>query len=67
MKTLARIALLAGALFAATGCATPGYTASENARNVSRTYSYNLLQTTDDWNFLWLQNHPSRMTAWTVQ
>ena len=67
MKSLSLIALLAGALFAATGCETPGYTATENARIISRNYNYDLRQMTDDWDYLWLQDKPSRMTTWTVQ
>jgi hypothetical protein len=67
MKRLSLIALLIGAMFASAGCETPGYSATENARNLSRNYSYDLRQTTDDWNFLWIQQHPSRMTTWTVQ
>lgn len=67
MKCLATLALLAGALFFTTGCETPGYTANENARNISRNMNYDLRQTTDDWNDFWLLEHPSRMTRWAVQ
>jgi len=67
MKSLAIIALLAAALLAVTGCETPAYTATENARHISRNWSYDLRQTTDDWNRLWLQDHPSRNTTWSVQ
>jgi hypothetical protein len=67
MKRLSLLALLAGALFAAAGCATPGYTATENARIAQRNMSYDLLQMTDDWNYFWLYDKPSRMTTWTVQ
>jgi hypothetical protein len=67
MKAFATIALLLGAVFALTGCETPGYSATENARNVNRNWNYDLRQTTDDWNHLWLQDRPSRMTPWSVQ
>jgi hypothetical protein len=46
---------------------TAGYTASENARNINRNWNYDLRQTTDDWNHLWLQDRPSRLTQWSVQ
>ena len=29
--------------------------------------NYDLLQMTDDWNYLWLYDKPSRSTTWTVQ
>jgi hypothetical protein len=67
MKCVALLLVLAGGLFATTGCETPGYSASENWQNVSRNYNYDLRQTTDDWNDLWLQDRPSRLTAWGVQ
>ncbi len=67
MKSLAMLTLLAGALFLTTGCETPGYTASENARNVGRNMSYDLRQMTDDWNDLWLMERPSHLTRWAVQ
>jgi hypothetical protein len=67
MKSLSMIALLMGALFATTGCETPAYTATENSRNVARVYSYDLRQTTDDWNRLWLQDRPDAGTTWSVQ
>jgi hypothetical protein len=67
MKRVALLLVLAGGLFATTGCETPAYSAHENLQNVSRNYGYDLRQTTDDWNFLWLQDAPSRMTQWGVQ
>ena len=67
MKSLAMLTLLVGSLFLVTGCATPGYTASENARNLGRNMSYDLLQTTDDWNDLLIMEKPSHLTRWAVQ
>ena len=67
MKCLATLVLLAGALFFTAGCETPGYTANENGRNISRNMNYDLRQTTDDWNDFWLLEHPSRSTRWAVQ
>ena len=67
MKSLAMLTLLVGASFFATGCATPAYTASEDARNVGRNMSYDLLQTTDDFNDLMLMDRPSHLTRWAVQ
>jgi hypothetical protein len=67
MKRVALLLVLVGGLFALTGCETPGYSAQENNQNVSRNYGFDLRQTTDDWNFLWLQDHPSRLTEWGVQ
>ncbi|HSZ57389.1 MAG TPA: hypothetical protein VK797_17120 [Tepidisphaeraceae bacterium] len=67
MKLFSMIALLAGALLATSGCATPGYTATENGRIAERNMNYDLLQMTDDWNYLWLYDKPSRSTTWTVQ
>jgi len=67
MKSLAMLTLLAGVLFIATGCETPGYTASEDARNVGRNMSYDLRQTTDDFNDLMLMERPSHLTRWGVQ
>jgi len=60
------LTLLVGALFLATGCETPGYTASENARNIGRNWSYDLRQATDDWNDLLLMDRPSHLTRWAV-
>jgi len=67
MKSLAMLTLLAGAMCVASGCETPGYTAGEDARNIQRNMNYDLRETTDDWNFLWLQEKPSRLTAWNVK
>jgi hypothetical protein len=67
MKSLAMLTLLAGVLSLMTGCETPGYTGSENARNVGRNMSYDLRQASDDWNDLWLQDRPSHLTRWGVQ
>ena len=67
MNRLAILTLMVGALTAVTGCETPGYTATENVRNIQRSWSYDLHQATDDWNRLWLQDHASRMTTWSVQ
>lgn len=67
MKRVALLLVLVGALFATTGCETPGYSSRENIQNVTRNYGYDLRQTTDDWNFLWLQDTPSRLTPWGVQ
>ena len=67
MKSLAMLTLLVGSLFLVTGCATPAYTPAENARNIGRNMSYDLLQTTDDWNDLLLMEKPSHLTRWSVQ
>ena len=67
MKSLAMLTLLAGVLFIATGCETPAYTASEDARNVGRNMSYDLRQSTDDFNDLMLMERPSHLTRWGVQ
>jgi len=67
MKSLAMLTLLAGALCLATGCETPGYTASENARVVGRNMSYDMRQITDDWQDLLLMEKPSHLTRWAVQ
>ena len=67
MKRLAILAVALGALAVGTGCETPGYTATENVRNIQRGWSYDLHQSTDDWNRLWLQDHASRLTTWNVQ
>jgi len=67
MKSLAMLTLLAGVLTLATGCESPGYTASEDARNIGRNMSYDLRQTTDDFNDLLLLDKPSRLTRWGVQ
>ena len=67
MKSLAMLTLLAGALFLLTGCETPAYTSSENARMVGRNMSYDLRQVTDDWEDLLLLDKPSHLTRWGVQ
>jgi hypothetical protein len=67
MKSLAMLTLLAGLLFVTTGCETPGYTASENARRVGRNMSYDLRQVTDDWEDILLMDKPSHLTRWGVQ
>jgi hypothetical protein len=67
MKSLAMLTLLAGALFLATGCETPGYTAGEDFRRVVRNGSYDLRQSTDDFNDVWLMDRPSHLTRWAVQ
>jgi len=68
MKSLAMLTLLAGALcLTTTGCETPGYTASENARVVGRNMSYDMRQITDDWQDLLLMEKPSHLTRWAVQ
>jgi hypothetical protein len=67
MKRVALLLVLVGGLFAATGCETPAYSSRENLQNLSRNYGYDLRQTTDDWNYLWLQDEPSRLTPWGVQ
>ena len=67
MKRVALLLVLVGGLFATTGCETPAYSARENMQNVTRNYGIDLRQTTDDWNFLWLQDRPSRLTPWGVQ
>ena len=67
MKRVALLLVVVGGLFATAGCETPAYTAQENWQNVSRNYGYDLRQSTDDWNFLWLQDESSRLTTWGVQ
>jgi hypothetical protein len=67
MKRVALLLVVVGGLFAMTGCETPAYSGQENWQNVSRNYGYDLRQTTDDWNYLWLQDEPSRLTTWGVQ
>ena len=67
MKRVALLLVLVGGLFATTGCETPAYSGQENLHNLNRNYGYDLRQMTDDWNFLWLQDRPSRLTTWGVQ
>jgi len=67
MKTLALIALLTGALLATTGCATPGYSATEHGNQIARTWDYEMKMATDDWDFLLLLNPPTRLTIWDVR
>jgi len=67
MKSLALIALLAGALFVNTGCATPGYTAHERNQMIARGWDYDIKQASDDWDSLLLLRPASRLTVWNVR
>ncbi len=67
MKSLALIALLAGALFITTGCATPGYTAVERNQMIGRNADYDFKMASDDWDYLLLLRPASRLTIWNVK
>jgi penicillin V acylase-like amidase (Ntn superfamily) len=67
MKSLALLTLLAGTLSVMTGCADPGYTATENGRMIARNMNYEWKMATDDWDRLLLLNPPSRLTLWNVK
>ncbi|MDB5304008.1 MAG: hypothetical protein JWM97_1557 [Phycisphaerales bacterium] len=69
MKLLSVIGLLAGSmlLMTATGCATPGYSASERNQQITRNQDYEFKQLVDDWDHVWLLRPSSRLTTWNVQ
>jgi hypothetical protein len=67
MKSLALITILAGALFITTGCATPGYTATERNQLIGRDADYDFKMASDDWDYLLLLRPPSHLTIWNVK
>jgi hypothetical protein len=67
MSTMGLFALLAGALFVNTGCATPGYSALERNQMIARNWDYEIKQASDDWDYLLLLRPASRLTIWNVR
>jgi hypothetical protein len=67
MKSLALIALMAGAMFVTTGCATPGYTPEERNQRIARNWDYDMRQASDDFDYLLLLRPASRLTVWDVR
>lgn len=67
MKSLALIALLAGAMFLTAGCGTPGYTAEERNQLIARNWDYEIRQASDDFDALLLLRPASRLTVWNVR
>ena len=67
MKSLALIALLAGALLVTAGCADPGYSATERNQLIGRAGDYDVKMASDDWDYLLLLRPPSRLTIWNVK
>jgi hypothetical protein len=67
MKSLALIALLAGAMFFTAGCGTPGYTAEERNQLIARNWNYDIRQASDDFDYLLLLRPASRLTVWNIR
>lgn len=65
-----RAMLLAGLLFVlltVTGCATMTDSRAEVHRTYSRVWQYELLMMSDDWNFAWHMDRPTRLTRWQMR
>lgn len=67
MKSLALLTLMAGASLITTGCATPGYTATENGRYIARNMDYEMKMATDDWDRLLMLKPVTGLTTWNVR
>jgi hypothetical protein len=67
MKTLALLVVVIGSMLAASGCATPAYSAEERGRLIGRTWGYEWAQAQDDIDSLLLLRPPGRMTIWNVR
>jgi hypothetical protein len=55
------------ALAAASGCATVTMTPEENCMLQRRVFETDMLQIGDDWNLIWLNDRPSRLTRWITR
>ena len=67
MKLIALLALLSGCMFLSTGCATPGYSATERNNLIHRSQRYEARQAVDDWDSFWMLRPPSQLTHWNVR
>ncbi|MGD8452327.1 MAG: hypothetical protein PVJ57_10955 [Phycisphaerae bacterium] len=65
-----RVMLFLGSLFvlvATTGCATMTDSAAEVHQTYGRVWQYELLMMSDDWNFAWHMDRPTRLTRWQMR
>ena len=67
MKCITLFGLFAGAMLLTTGCATPGYSATERNQQIARNWDYEFKQASDDFDHLLLLRPDSRLTIWNVR
>ena len=67
MKKMLLLALAAGSMILATGCATPAYSPSERGQQISRNWDYEGKQAIDDFDHMFLLRPASRLTIWNVR
>lgn len=66
MRAIVLLVLLFGLTLVA-GCATMTQSPEEVRATYSRVWEYELRQMSDDWNFIWLLDRPSRLTRWQMR
>ena len=65
-----RSVLLLGGLFVLvclSGCATLTKSADENNAAIARAQEIESREMADDWNMIWMQERPSRLSRWVVR
>jgi hypothetical protein len=67
MKRMLTLALLAGSLFLASGCATPAYSGRERSQQIARNWDYEGKQIIDDFDHIMLLRPAGRLTIWHVR
>ena len=67
MRKLACLLLLAGGAFGMGGCASPAYTGGENLARDMRTWDYEIKQSIDDVDDVFLLRPASHATIWNLR
>ena len=67
MKKMLLLALAAGSMSAAAGCATPGYSPAERNQQIARNWDYEGKQAIDDFDHIFLLRPAGHLTIWNVR
>lgn len=66
MRALLLLVVMVGLVLLG-GCATMTQSSEEVTAQYGRIWGYELQQMSDDWNFAWLVDRPSRLTRWVMR